>query len=349
MGGARRWIAAFCLAAGLCGVASTATGPSPPPIGVTILSKALDLEFQTPKGWRLAIESTENQLLLYGHGKRITPLLRVRVFNGGRSPIERMPEMIRVLADAEAQVKTVSADRWQHEGRSFQTARAVVKDGPAEYIALFTLVDQPKRVQHGFWLYGKTKDVEKHWPAIQASIASAKSIGVIGRPGADEEEEAEEPESEAPDVWTHPKTRLAIKQWPEEFALDESSKDQFTTTGLLLKPTDDRAHASTSFRVSALLAQEKDAAEKASETLAARLKGDASARGFATVSVRVAGLPASKNQWSQEAPDGPFVHEVYFFQKDTTLYQVEFTAAQAWARTRSRRTLVRDFIAGIRL
>lgn len=343
----RGWFLTLCLAGGLTGIGA-AVQPTAL-AGITIVSKPLGLEFSSPDGWRLGKESTAEELLLYGHDKKASPLLRIRAFAGRLSPSDRLPEMKRGLSKGEGQVTLKSSMRWQQDGHRFETARATVKVGSAEYLAIFTLVDHPKKRQHGFWLYGRAKDVEKQWPAIQAAIASARSTAATTSLVDSAQESAPLKKVKAAPVWSDPKTGLGLGRWPAGFVLDPKTEHELSNQGLRLSPSDERAHPSTGFLIRATGGQKAGTYQEGSDALKAELETNPKASSVRQVSLRVAGVSSSRVGWKVEAAGGPLTHESYFVQQGPTLFRIDFTAGDSWARSRSRRNLVRDFIADIRL
>ena len=324
-----------------------------PADGFQVDVPTLGLRFTTPADWVLAKESTRFELVLYGDAKKQTPLMRVRSFTGRLSAEDRLSSMKRELAGEEAQVKFVSSETWNQSGRLYQTVRAVYTSGTKEWHALFTVVDQPKKLQHAFWAFGKKKDLDRHWVALQASIASAKSIPTSGaRPTEPEEPEAKK---EAPQqkgggksVLSDTSSGLLLASWPAGFALDPTTEKAMQESGVILEPLDERAHRSTQFQLTARANQAENAARTESELLQDELKDLSAVTGLRSVPLRVGGKSAFMLRWTETSSDGGyFLNETYFVQNGATLFRIEFVAQESWAKARSRRTLVKDFIAGL--
>ncbi len=324
-----------------------ATAEPVQPQGYEIDVPTLGLRFTTPTDWVLAKESTRYELVLHGDAKKKSPLLRIRSFTGRLSAEDRLSSMKRELPEGESQAKFVSTDKWSAGGRFYVTAHASFTSGTKEWHARFTVVDQPKKLQHGFWVYGKKKDLDKHWPALQASIASAKVIASVGS-SKQEAEETPKEKTNSPAVFADKETGLQLASWPAGFALDASTEKLLSKTGLVLRPLDERAHSSTMFRVKAEAKQPEGAASALAATLATELKGNADAKGLREVPLRIGGQSGFMVRWTEATKgDESFLHEVYLFQSGATLFRVDFEALESWARVRSRRTLVKDFIAGV--
>lgn len=319
-------------------------------LGLRVEAPTLGLAFNTPLGWRLGRESHTEELLLFGNAKKDLPLLRVRFFSGRLGPEDRLDDMQIGLPELESKVKFLSSEKWRRNGRRFETARALFTSGTKEYHALFTIVDQPKKLQHGFWFFGKKADIKRHWPAVQASIASAKSIATpdpaVWRKNAPKIKRG--PAGEP--VFRDKSTGLSLQSWPAGFALESKTEGELSDGGLLIKPLDDRAHEQTSFRILAGTEQPQDADALAASTLQVSLEQDSSVIGLRRVPLRIGGISGVMLRWTKpEIGARPFLHEVYLVQKGSTVLRIEFVAEESWARVRSRRTLVKDFVAGVSL
>lgn len=316
---------------------------------VIIRVESLGLELASPEGWRLSRESTPQELIFYPGRKKTSPLLRVRAFKGNLSPRDRLAEMTRGLPEEEAGVHFVSEEKWTRDRHRFETVSAVHKQGAREWHASFTLADQPGRVQHGFWLFGFEKDLLRHREVIQATIASARRVsgGGSGTQRTPEEEPTKEESQQA--VWSDAGSGLHIASWPAGFALDPKTSKQLAKDGLRLAPSDDRAHAKTCFLLTSRPASKGQTASDLAATLHTELGTRVGVEGLRRIPVRIGGLETALLSWTEEDREGAtFTHQVYLVQHDETVVRIAFEAEESWAGTRSRRGLVKDFVAGIR-
>ena len=320
------------------------TTPAAPEL--TIQVESLGLRFEAPSKWRLSRESTPEQLVFYPGKTKTTPVLRVRAFQGDLSAEDRLAAMTRGLPEEESKAHFVSAETWAHEGRRFETATVATKEGAQEWDGSLTLVTQPRRVQHAFWLFGRKKDVEREWESIRASIVSAT---VIKRVEVDDDSPAVDRESpqEAPAVWTDAKCGLRVGSWPAGFAPVAKSLGSLAKEGVTLEPTDERAHDSTSFLLQCARSAKQNTSMDAAAALHAELGTKSAVSDLRRLPLRIDGVEAALLKWSEEVGGDDFVHEVHFVQKDDRAFRFEYTAEESWAGMRSRRDLVKDFIAGI--
>ncbi len=316
---------------------------------MTVKVESLGLQFEPPQKWRLSRESTPEQLVLYPGKTKTIPLLRVRTFQGDFSTEDRLAAMTRGLPEEEANVHFISSKKWAHERRRYETATVEFKKGSREWYGLFTLVTQPRRLQHGFWLFGKKKDVDRQWEVVKASIITARSIRLVG--SEDESTEDSEPEQAVAKeaAWSDPKSGLSIASWPAGFTPDDSSLKRFHKSGIELLPVDTKAHKSTAFLLTCKLKAKDGAAMDAAASLHTELGEKSTVRDLRRIPVRVGGEEAALIKWVDEAGSSPIAYQVHFVQKDDRSFYIEYSAAEAWSRARSRRSLLKDFIAGISL
>lgn len=309
--------------------------------------ESLGLVFEAPVKWRLSDESTSEQLVFYPGKSKETPIFRVRTFHGDFSPEDRLSEMTRGLSEEESKVHFVSSEKWTHERRRYETATVIYKKGSQEWHGSFTLVTQPRRVQHGFWLFGREKDLQRQWETIKASIVSAKSIKQDDGDSLDsDEDEAESPE-ETKSVWNDKKAKLGLASWPAGFAPDEKSLERLTKDGLRILPTDERAHKATEFLLTCELGAKEGSSMDAAATLHSELGTKSSVSDLRRIPVRVGGEEAALVKWTEETTSDVLVHEVHFVQRGDRALRIDYTAEERWSRARSRRSLLKDFIAGV--
>ena len=317
--------------------------------GVTVDTPSLSLRFETPEKWRITRASTSEELQLHPSKSKTTPLLRVRAFYGNFSAQDRLPEMVRGLPVEEAGVVFTETESWELNGKRFETARAVYAEGIGEWHAAFTLVDQPNKLQHGFWLFGRKKDVDRSWPAVQASIATAKAIaGADGPKRGDERDARKKPKAEAAEaVWSDTKLGLRLNAWPAGFVAERKSLRLAAKKGLRIDPEDERAHATTHFLLRGTLKSAEGAADEAAAALHVELQSDSNVRELRRIPLRVGGEKGSLLKWVSDESGGAFTHEAYFVQRGELVLRIDYRAEEDWARARSRRTLVKDFIGGV--
>ncbi|MFT7484372.1 MAG: hypothetical protein ACI9F9_000212 [Candidatus Paceibacteria bacterium] len=330
-------------------LSSNAPAPDGDPVGVLINAPTVGLRFRTPENWVLSSKSKSEELLLFASPKKATPLLRVRRFDGRLSPKDRISSMRRGLPEAETLLEIVTSEQWDQGGRLFETAHAVYKAGTQEWHARFTLVDQPRKTQHGFWLYGKKKDVEKHWAAVQTSIASAKSIaGSIGGSTPGRSAAPDKQKTRGPAVWKDEKLGLELDSWPAGFGVDKATEKAITKGGLKVKPLVEKSGEQALFQLEVLIEQSQDSANEAAGDLEASIASKATTSSLRRVPLRIGGETAHMLRWI-EAPDGErsLLHETYFVQRGALVLRIDYEADETWAQARSRRTLVRDFLTGI--
>jgi hypothetical protein len=317
--------------------------------GLTIRAESLGIEFFTPEGWRLSRESNPEELRLYPAKDKTIPLLRVRAFEGNLSAQDRLAQMTRGLPEEEANVHFVANVTWTLEGRRFETATATYRQGAREWIASFTVVDQPRKLQHGFWLFGLEKDVERHREVVQASIASAKRIARTETGPPELEARAEQRPEQRKPVWADAGSGLRIASWPAGFSPDPKSLKKLAKEGLRLMPSDERAHPATQLLLTARAAEKGAQASDQAAVLHTELGTNSRVSELRRIPVRVGGLEAALLSWVEEDPGGAssFSHQVYFVQHEEAVIKVAFDAEDTWARVRSRRSLVKDFVAGL--
>jgi hypothetical protein len=323
--------------------------PIPSTPGIKIRAASLGLELTAPEGWRLSRESTPEQLVFYPGKKKVSPLLRVRAFKGNLSPRDRLAEMTRGLPEEEAGVHFVAGEKWSSNRRRFETATATYKQGAREWHASFTLADQPGRVQHGFWLFGSKKDIERHWKGIQASISSAKRVSITGSGIEDARKEDPKKAESGSSVWSDARSGLVISSWPAGFAPEPRSVKELAKDGLLLVPSDDSAHTDTRLVLTSRPASKGSTASDLAAVLHTELGARGGVEQLRRIPVRIGGQEAALLTWTDNGPDGAaFVHSVYYLQRAETVIRIAFDAEERWARTRSRRGLVKDFVGGVR-
>lgn len=317
--------------------------------GVTVETPSLSLSFETPEKWRITTASTSDELQLHPSKSKTTPLLRVRSFYGNFSAEDRLPEMVRGLPAEEAGIVFTEMESWELGGKRFETAHAVYAEGIGEWHAAFTLVDQPNKLQHGFWLFGRKKDLERHWPAVQASIATAKAIaGADGPKRGDEREARKKPKVENTEaIWSDAKLGVQLTAWPAGFVAERKSLKLAAKKGMRLDPEDERAHATTHFLLRGSLENGEAAGDETAAALHVELQSDSSVRELRRVPLRIGGEKGSLLKWVSDESAGAFSHETYIVQRGALVLRIDYRAEEGWARARSRRTLVKDFIASV--
>lgn len=324
-----------------------------PPVGLPIEVESLGLHFETPDGWRLDSNgSSPTDLLLYPGKTKTLPLLRIRAFHGNFSARDRLPQMIKGLTDEEGGALFESVESWEMNGRRFETVTAVHRKGVQEWHARFTLVDQPKKLQHAFWLFGRKKDLERQWKAVSTSIASARPIGSPEPPVAkgDDPKPPEEgpPVDEGSFTWQDVQSGLRLTSWPAGFQPDEKSLSRLSRSGVILRPEDTEAPKVTSITLSRRNVSPMVTAESAAQTLKEKVLALSGVSEVRQMQVRVAGLPATLLRWrQQEGENDALVFQVYFFQRESALFRVDYSATEEWANVRKRRDLLKKFVTGI--
>ena len=338
----------FCLA--LLGPASLSSAPA----GLPVQVESLGLRFETPNGWRLDSNgSSPNDLLLYPGKTKTLPLLRIRAFHGNFSARDRLPQMTRGLTDEERGALFESVEAWELNGRRFETVAAVHRKGVQEWHARFTVVDQPKKLQHAIWLFGRKKDLERQWKVVSASIASARPIDspeITVAKGDDPTppEPGPPPVDEGSFTWQDVQSGLRITSWPAGFQPDEKSLSRLSRTGVILRPEDTEAPKVTSITLSRRNVSSMVTAESAAKTLKEKVLALTGVSEVRQMKVRVAGLPATLLRWRhQEGQGDALVFQVYFFQRESALFRVDYSATEEWAGVRTRRDLLKKFVIGI--
>lgn len=330
-------------------------GPSiaqPRATGLPIAVESLGLRFDTPEGWRLdSAESGPTELLLLPGKTKTLPLLRVRTFYGNFSASDRLAQMVKGLSEEEQGVVLESVESWELDGRHFETVTAIHHKGVQEWQARFTLVDQPKKLQHAFWLFGREQDLERQWQAISASIASARFFEPAdgeGSGSSGEETEEAPPEVTESFVWQDVKSGLRVASWPTGFEPDEASLSRLSMTGVVLRPSDEEAPQLTEINLSRHNVSPMVTEETATDTLEEKVQGLQGVSELRRIRVRVAGQPAMLLRWRQQPVDGDSrVYQVYLFKRESALFRIDYTALESWANVRARRDLLKQFVASL--
>lgn len=336
----------------LCGLVA----PTPVTGGLPVVIPEMALSFQTPEGWRISRESTAEQLLLYPGKSKTEPLLRVRAFHGNFSSKDLLPQMKALLGAEEKGVVFESREIWVDTGRRFETVTAIYRKGVQEWHARFTLAEQEDDLQHGFWFFGRKKELDRHWEEVKVAIATAAATRTTKRPEREEriarrtpdpDKESTPPEPEQTFIWQDVQSGLRITSWPVDFKPEEKSLTRLSKTGVVLLPTDSEAHQATRITLSRRNVGELVSAEGASNTLKEKLDAQGEANDVRQLNVRVATLPAALLRWDQEVDGKDLSYQVYFFKRGTALYRLDYSATRAWAKVRSRRDLLKDFVGGV--
>jgi len=324
-----------------------AAEPSASAVGLRLEVESLSLAFEAPTKWRLSRESKPEQLVLYPGKSKTEPVLRVRAFQGRLSPKDRLLEMTRGLSEEEAKVRVVSSEAWVHERLRYETAVLIYERGAQAWHGSFTLVDQPRNLQHGFWLFGRERDVERHAEAVRQSVISARSLGAAVEGDGPDGEPTEEEPAPREAIWADRGSGLRVLAWPAAFSPERETLDELAKGGLRLVTDDERAHGETAFLLRLERGAKPGSAQHAAASLHTELAEAAGVEDLRRIPVRVAGQEAALIKWTENRTSARLLHEVRFFQKGGDAFRIDYTAEEAWARTRSRRSLVKDFIAGI--
>jgi hypothetical protein len=304
----------------------------------------MGLSFSTPDGWRLLAESGAEELVLAPGKSKTTPVLRVRAFQGRLSAKDRLAEMTRSLGKEEALVAYQESESWTLDGRTFETVTAGYKKGSQEWYARFTLVDQPKKLQHGFWLFGREQDIKRQWSAVQASIRSA--AGAQAAPPAAGADGGSTQESGAA-VWQDVKSGLHVAQWPLGFRPQDESLTRLSSTGLVLVPSDATAPSGIELRLSRRSVGELVSPTSTADTLEQRLGETAGVSSPKRLNVRVDGQPGVSLRWAREVDGASWSYEVWLWKRGSALYRLDAAGPASWMGARKRRDLVKDFVAGL--
>ncbi len=332
------------LLAALCSSARALPEPASPELPITV--EGLQLSFMTPDGWRLLAESSPEELVLAPGKSKTKPILRIRAFGGRLSAKDRLADMTRGLVGEEQLVSFVSAEKWTLEARTFETATALYKKGSQEWYARFTLVDQPNKLQHGFWIFGRKQDIERHWKVVQASIRSSVHGAAEPSVGTKPEQGAS---TQAGGVWRDQASGLRIAGWPTGYAPDEASLSRLATSGVVMTPSDPSAPPGTQLHLTRRSVGESLSAESLADSLEERLGQAAGVDELQRLKLRVAGQPAVSLRWSQELDGESFSFEVWLWKHEGSLYRLDASATSAWAGARKRHDLVKQFASGLSL
>ncbi|MFT7668050.1 MAG: hypothetical protein ACI8X5_000737 [Planctomycetota bacterium] len=313
--------------------------------GIRIEVESLGLRFEAPSKWRVSRNSTADELVLYPGKSKTTPVLRIRAFHGDFSAEDRLAAMTRGLSGTEAGAHFVSSEKWAHEMRRYETAQVENKIGAKDSHGSFTIISQPRRVQHGFWLYGTKQDVTRHWEDVRTSIITAEGIRLeLG--DAPVTQDAETPE-EAVAIWSDKQSGLQVASWPAGFTLKEDQLDLYSKHGLQLQAIDERANSATAFVLFCEKDAKEDTAIQAATALNESLQAKSSVTELRQLPVRVGGIEAQLLKWTEESGSATLAYQVHFVQKGKSSFRIDYTAEERWARSRSRRSLVKDFILGL--
>lgn len=331
----------------LLALAASSAGSVRPIEGLRIEAKSLGISFEAPEKWRLSRESTPEQLLLYPGKTKDTPVLRIRRFDGDLKAEERMAEMTRGLPEAESNAHIVSSETWSHERMRLETAVVGYKKGSQEWFGYFTLVAQPRRSQHAFWIYGRKRDVQRHWDDIKASILTTKSLGASKEEEPSAKSPSAPPAKDVKAVWADKKSGLQVSSWPAGFNPEPKSLDRFPKEELVLSPIDDKAHKSTNFRITCDLEAKAKTTSTAAAELHAALGAKSTVRDLRRLPVQVGGQDAVLIKWVEEKGETAMAHQVHFVQKGESAFRIDYVAEEGWSRARSRRSLLKDFIGGL--
>ena len=325
-----------------------------PPVAVAqlpITVETLDLRFRSPKGWRLLPESNPEQLVLAPGKEKLAPLLRVQLFRGHQPAKDRIAQMTQGLAGEEALVTFHGAEAWSEGGVNFETVSAVYRKGSQEWWAEFTLVDQPEKLQHGFWLFGRKQDLKRQRKAVRTSIRSALR-GASGAEVAAEEPRTKKQKTEeaapvaTPADWSDAKSGLKVASWPAGYAPVKSSLTKLSTTGLVFTPSTSGAPAGAELRLSRRSVSGLVSPRSTADTLEERLE-EAGARRVERDEVAIDGTRCIRLRWLQEVRGIDQRYEVWVWKAGTSLYRLDGSAPSDWADARSRRDVARNFIQGL--